>query len=56
MNNSFKVGDVVYLRSGGISMVITKVFSDGVYVCAWHSTNGTPHSKQYPENVLVQKL
>lgn len=45
--SNFVVGDVVQLKSGGPPMVIVAI-NDGTAVCAWHDSEGKPHTESYP--------
>ena len=44
-------GDIVYLRSGGLEMVVSEV-QGGFANCVWHDKNGTAQSASYRLTLL----
>lgn len=56
MENQFKVGDAVKLKSGGPIMIITTYTNDPSktkVVCAWHDKDNKPLEAVYPISGLV---
>ena len=53
MENKFKEGDCVLLKTTNRKMVINKVNGDGTYECFWNET-GTDNYVTYKE-VLLEK-
>jgi uncharacterized protein YodC (DUF2158 family) len=43
MENEFKPGDVVTLKSGGWPMTVRGIARDGDVICWWH---GVPHARE----------
>lgn len=43
---SFKIGDVVKLKSGGPDMTVTYTGSDGKLDCTWFNREGVVYSAQ----------
>ena len=51
-DETFKVGDVVWLKSGGPSMTVTEV--GPMMFCEWFANNVTS-SKSFPPDALTKK-
>ncbi len=47
-----KVGDVVQLKCGSFSMVVSDITSAGYVECVWHDQNGIGNLAQYRREVL----
>jgi uncharacterized protein YodC (DUF2158 family) len=44
-------GDVVYLKSGGLEMIVSEL--EGAFAhCVWHDTHGTAQSARYRLTLL----
>ena len=50
---TFKVGDVVRLKSGGYPMTVMCLRSAQMSDCVWHDETGTPHGYAYPNDILL---
>lgn len=64
---TYKPGDIVRLKSGGVPMVVTHqdpnylpldkpsldFYSPEAYVCVWHDNAGSPRTGSYRVDVLV---
>lgn len=48
-----KIGDVVQLKCGSYSMVVSDRFESGAIECVWHDQNGVANRCCYPEAVLM---
>ncbi|OGU67259.1 MAG: hypothetical protein A2499_15900 [Stygiobacter sp. RIFOXYC12_FULL_38_8] len=51
--NNFKIGDVVYLKSGSPAMTVTSLSEDHCHV-AWHD-QGKEHTGYYPLEALTKE-
>jgi len=49
---SYKVGDVVCLKSGGVNMVVGDV-NGGVATCQWHDANGSYNAATFRLKTLM---
>ena len=45
------LGDIVYLKSGGLEMIVSEVQS-GFAHCVWHDMHGMPQSASYRLTLL----
>jgi uncharacterized protein YodC (DUF2158 family) len=44
-------GDIVYLKSGGLEMIVSEL--EGAFAnCVWHDVHGTPRSARYRLTLL----
>lgn len=43
---TFQIGDVVELKSGGPLMTVHHLNSGGAYTCVWFNTDGHTHTLQ----------
>jgi|LauGreDrversion4_2_1035121.scaffolds.fasta_scaffold4794067_1 uncharacterized protein YodC (DUF2158 family) len=49
----FKPGDIVMLKSGGPTMIVSRVLDDAV-VCEWFDSKQTPHIREFvPETIEI---
>ncbi len=53
--NNFKIGDVVYLKSGSDAMTITYIEKNNHYKVTWIDKSGKPHYGSYPKEALTKE-
>ena len=56
MKESMKEGDIVWLKCGGLPMIITVKLnscSDIAFVCVWHDLEGKPQRENYTIDCLT---
>lgn len=51
---NFKIGDVVYLKSGSQPMTIAYLASDGKVHTIWHTKDSSPNNGVYPPETLTK--
>ena len=59
---TFKKGDIVWLKSGGSAMIITRILYENQQLdrsvpifCQWHTVLGMPQEKNYYSDLLTNK-
>ncbi len=48
----FKIGDVVWLNSGGPAMTVIQDSKKGVCICGWHDNNLNHNESDFPDVCL----
>lgn len=49
---SFKIGDVVKLKSGGSKMTVSEINDAGMVVCTWLDSKGLAQEKEFDQESL----
>lgn len=51
----FKVGDIVYLKSGSHPMTVTEIMSKGNVYVSWYNEYGQERNAFFPPEALTKK-
>ena len=51
---NLQIGDVVYLKSGGVAMTVTSVETNGKIHVVWQTKDGTTKYGNYPLETLTK--
>jgi uncharacterized protein YodC (DUF2158 family) len=55
MKESFKIGDVVYLKSGSCAMTIAEILDGGEYKVRWQDNTLTSRAAVYHKDMLTKE-